>query len=90
VFGGHRIRFGLMDGAVRMVGRRVQCVQFQGFGRGCIDHIVECAGRHHNGIAGMYEVFLFAAEYEFGVPFFDAKELVNGVVNFIADFLARL
>ena len=82
------LSFGFMNGAVRVIGRRINRVQLERFGAGGIDHIMECTGRNDHRVAGFDNVLLLFIEDEFGFTNLDAEELVDIRVNLGSDFLS--
>ena len=89
-FGLFRLGFGLVDRASRVIRRRIDSIQLQSFGLRGIDDVVESASRHHHRIAIVDHVLLGAVEDELRFAFFDAEELVDCRMDFIANLLAAL
>jgi len=82
------VGFGFVDGAVLVLGRRIDRVKFQLFvGRSVYD-IVVVAGRHNYGCAVAHGVLVSVDNY-FSLAFLEAEKLV-AVVNLGADFFAGI
>jgi hypothetical protein len=87
---GLSFRFGLMNSSIRVIGWGVDGVQLELFLGGSIDYIVKRTSWDDDSIASVYNVLFLLIEDKFGFAFFDAEELVYGVMHFIADLFSRL
>ena len=92
VLGGVGLRLGAVDGAVGVLGRRVQRVQLH-VARPHVADVVPGAGRHDERPVvahrvGLVDGVLRRAQVELGLALLDAQELVEVVVHLPADLLA--
>ena len=87
LFGLFSLRFGLMDRAIRVIGWRVDRVDFQLLAFGCVNDIMMGPGRDNDRVTAADKMLLTATEDEFGLAFLDAEELIHVIMHFAANFL---
>src|SRR4030042_2380760 len=82
--------FGLVYCAIRVIGWGVDRVEFEWLFRRSVDYVVERASRDYYCIAIVNQMLFSTAEDEFSFAFFDAEELVNGMMDLVSDLFTRL
>lgn len=84
-----RLGFGLVHCSIRVVGRRVDRIQFQFYRLRCIDHVMVCLRRDHNRVPVARVVFFFVKD-EPGLALLDPEELINIRMHLVPDLFARM
>jgi hypothetical protein len=90
-FGFVRIRLGLVDGFIEVVGRGIQSVQFQLGCFGTINDIMIGTGRDDHGFAILDRMFfLTVVQDKARLTFLETEKLVDLLMDLVTDLLARL